>query len=285
MDLQKFSEQLSSFHSLGDSIYVSPQSKQLHLVLERVGGITSTTALLMQLLNLAVGYLESDEVYCEIGCSQGVYLIAALLDHPDSMAYAVEDFSKYADSEAIWDKLVDNLSAFELQEQVLLSSQSVEAFFSDLKETGITDKIGIYFDQGVQDYRTQLMSLLLAKSFLSDTALIVLGHTNSTSVQQAVKDFITTHPCCHLLLNLPEASELNGFSILSWDKAIASHQTTDLAVSLSKFSTHFESEPKSDAAIEDINDYYSRVNPDLLAMLPADAQLSSLSVQGMGSLP
>ncbi len=41
-----------------------------------------------------------------------------------NQAYAVEDFCKYADSETIWDKLVENLSAFELQEQVLLSSQS-----------------------------------------------------------------------------------------------------------------------------------------------------------------
>jgi precorrin-6B methylase 2 len=275
MDLSKFSQQLASFPGLGDSTHTNP------LVLEYFGGkTTSTTLLLMQVLNLAVGCLEPDEVYCEIGCFQGVnaicasqqrFAIAALLAHPDCMAYAVDDFSKYPDSEAILDKLTENLSAFELQEQVLICNQSVEDFFSNLKEINIADKIGIYFNKGSQNYRTQLMSLLLAKSFLADTALIILSQTNLLTVQQAVNDFITTHPCCQLLLNVPQANELNGFSILSWgDNAL--HRTSDVVANLSKFCTHFQYKPESDTATE-VSDYYSRINVDLLAMLPADAKL------------
>ncbi len=271
MDLQKFSQQLASFSRVGVSIDTNIGLGSFQLVLEHFGEkTTSTTLQLMQLCNLAVGSLEPGEVYCEVGCAQGANAIAALLAHPDCMAYAVDDFSKYPDSEVIWDELVENLSVFELQEQVLICNQSVEAFFSELKETGITDKIGVYFDQGSQEYRTQLMSLLLAKSVLADTALIILAQTNLTSVQQAVNDFMSTHPDCQLLLNVPEAKKLNGVSILSWG-AIAPHLRNDLVAGLSQFTTHVEAEPESNTAAE-VSHYYSRVNVDLLTMLPAYAE-------------
>jgi protein O-GlcNAc transferase len=87
-----------------------------------------TTANVMQLLNFAVRCMEPEEVYCKVGCFQGATLIGAMLEQPGRLAYAVDNFSFDADGTGI-DRLIANLSAFDLTEQVFFSGLNFEEFF------------------------------------------------------------------------------------------------------------------------------------------------------------
>jgi hypothetical protein len=92
MDYQRFIEQLPTLYDNWGQESVRPKSNQFQHMLEQVTGITTANA--MQLLNFAVDCMESNEIYCEVGC-QGATLIGALFDHPDQMAYGVNNFCKF----------------------------------------------------------------------------------------------------------------------------------------------------------------------------------------------
>jgi hypothetical protein len=47
------------------------------------------------LTNFAVGCLENDEVYAEVGCYHGATLIGALLNQPTAKALAADNFSEF----------------------------------------------------------------------------------------------------------------------------------------------------------------------------------------------
>lgn len=221
MDYQRFIDQLPAlYHNWGQES-VQPQSDQFQAVLNHVQGMT--TANVLQLLNFAVACLEPDEVYCEVGCFRGSTLIGALLNHPDRMAYAVDNFSEFDPQGENLEHLMQNLSAFHLEEQVLFCNQDFEAFFADWQALQMSDRIGVYFYDGAHDYRSQLMGLLLARPFLADRALIIVDDSNWEPVQQANWDFIAAHPQCSLVLDLPTAGNgdstfWNGLQILSWDR-------------------------------------------------------------------
>ncbi|WP_293276982.1 MULTISPECIES: tetratricopeptide repeat protein [unclassified Microcoleus] len=176
----------------------------------------------MQLLNFAVDCMEPGEVYCEIGCLRGASLIGALLEHPDCMAYAVDNFSEFDNSGDNFEKLTNNLSKFNSQDQVFFCNQDFEEFFDELEQIGLDEKIGVYFYDATYDYRSQLLALLLVKSFLADRSILILSNTNSIEVQQAVLDFTAVNPQSKILLDLPTTNFLdesfgNGISIISWD--------------------------------------------------------------------
>jgi hypothetical protein len=176
----------------------------------------------MQLLNFAVGCMEADEVYCEIGCFHGSTLIGALLDRPEKTAYAVDNFSEFDEFGENFDRLANNLCLFNLDEQVTFCNQDFEEFFFELREIQPVTKIGVYFYDGAHDYRSQLLGLLLSIPFLADKALIVVDDSNYDTAQQANWDFMAAYPQCKLLLNLPTPKNFyptfwNGIQIFSWD--------------------------------------------------------------------
>ncbi|ELR98062.1 tetratricopeptide repeat protein [Gloeocapsa sp. PCC 73106] len=58
----------------------------------------------MGLLNTAVSYLDAD-IYCQVGCQKGAYLIAALLHHGNAynnLGQLLEKQGKIAEAEAIY---------------------------------------------------------------------------------------------------------------------------------------------------------------------------------------
>ncbi len=177
---------------------------------------------IMQLLNFAVDCMEPGEVYCEIGCFRGASLIGALLDHTEGMACAVDDFSEFDDSGENLQKLTENLAEFNLEERVFFCQQNFEDFFSDLRELGSEEKIGVYYYDGRHDYRSQLLSLLLVRPFLADRALIILSEANSESVQQATRDFLAASEQSSLLFHWNSDRHFsetfwNGIIVLAWE--------------------------------------------------------------------
>lgn len=220
MDYKRFLSLLPDLYDNWGQNSVRPKSNQFQQILEQVGGMT--TANVMQLLNFAVDCMEHDEIYCEIGCFNGANLIGALLKHPSQMGYAVDNFSDFDPAGESFDKLIDNLSTFSLEEQVFVCNQDWEEFLFELRTIEAENKLSVYFYNGTRDYRTQMLGLLLVKPFLADKALIVVGNSNGSAVKQANWDFIAAHPQCQLLLNLstPEDGHCtfwNGIQVLVWD--------------------------------------------------------------------
>lgn len=221
MDYQRFISQLSDLYENWGQENIKPKLKVFEQARHQVQGMTTEN--IMQLLNFAVGCMEPDEVYCEIGTYQGSTLIGALLNHSERMAYAVDNFSEFDEDGSCQAKLLENLNKFGLEEQVYFCNQDFQQFFLELHEIGNQDKFGVYFYDGAHDYRSTLLGLLLAKPFLADQALIVLDDANWKTVQQACWDFMSASPEAKIILELPTpvarfSTFWNGIHILSWNR-------------------------------------------------------------------
>jgi predicted O-linked N-acetylglucosamine transferase (SPINDLY family) len=219
MDQQSFLDRLPQLYNHWGQDTVCPCSNQFQIALNQIQGMT--TANVMQLLNWAVACMDQDEVYCEVGTYLGSTLIGALLNQPDRVAYAVDNFAEYNPQGNNLEQLLNNIHQFGLEEQIYFYDQDFEAFFFDLRTLEEQPKIGVYFYDGAHDYRSVLVGLLLVKPFLADNALIIVDDYNWATVQQAVWDFIASHHQCVSSLELmtPVArypTFWNGIQVIAW---------------------------------------------------------------------
>lgn len=213
MDYNRFLQEIPHRYENWGQKSVKPKSPKFLEILDQFPGMT--TANVMQLLNLAVECMNPDEIYCQIGIDDGSSLIGALVDFPNQLAYAVDNFDGDDDNEEIREQLIDNLMQFNLGENLVLGDQDVEEFLLDLRQIETASQISVYFDNSHPNYRSVLLGLLHIKPILAETALIIISHSNSDSVHQATWDFIATHPQSQILLDLPTFG--NGIKVISWD--------------------------------------------------------------------
>ncbi|PSB25636.1 tetratricopeptide repeat protein [Stenomitos frigidus] len=197
MDIQQFVAHLSLLEQNWQNSPLNSLEPQFHRLLEQTASLTS--APMLRLLNDATSALAPGEVYCEVGCQQGINLIGALLHQPQCMAYAVEDVTRPNFRQASIDCLFENLTAFGLEEQVLFCGQSCEEFFAELRELGSDDRIGVYVYCGETDYRSQMLGLMLAQSFLADQSVVLISQGALNTVRQATWDFLAAYPQARLL--------------------------------------------------------------------------------------
>jgi predicted O-linked N-acetylglucosamine transferase (SPINDLY family) len=218
MDYQCFFEQLPQLCKDRESPVIRAKTSEFQAVVDQVGD--AATIQTLQLLNLAVKYLEPGEVYCQVGCFPGSHLIGALLNHPEQQAYAVEDLSELAVTTDPLSILVEHLSDFGIADQVYFSDQGVLAFFADLREAQITDKIGVYFYNGSPDYSAHLLALELVQPFLADHALIILSHSHLNEGYRASADFVAVHAQAQVLQDFTGdrwSAAGCGLQVLGWD--------------------------------------------------------------------
>jgi len=221
MNLEKFIKQLSSLYRDWELPTAYPKSNKfrdlsLHTLFYQTLGITPINT--MQLLNFAVDCMEEEEVYCQLGCLPVDSLVAALID-TNRNAYAIHDIAVQNQELGV---LSETITQFELEENIFFASEGFEKFFLDLQDIESEDKIGVFFLNQVDDYRSLFLSLILVKKFLSDRALIVLNQSKSNLVRQVAWDFFAAYPQCSVLLDLPfvkneDVSFGNGLLVLSWD--------------------------------------------------------------------
>lgn len=227
MDFQLLIEHLPQLFDQWGTSQLQPISAQFQPLVEEIGGTTTTTV--MQVLHTAIATMPADEVYCEVGCLWGANLIAALQGNPERMAYAIESPQRLGSNGEISDRLLQNLTRFNLQDQVYFCAQETDEFFADLREAGLSDRIGVFFYNGTSDYRSVFLSLLLAQPFLAEKALIILGQAELGMVRQAASDFLSTYSQASLLLDLSDQGEQPGFGqgllLLGWDAAKCSVET------------------------------------------------------------
>jgi protein O-GlcNAc transferase len=218
MDLNRFIVKLpDQFKNWGQSQTqpLSGQSEQFEQIISQIGGMTTPNVL--QLLSFGVSCLDPTEVYCEIGVFRGATLVGSLLEHPDQFGYAVDNFSESDAFGENLDHLLQNLTAYELEDRVCFCEQDFEEFFADLRRNGVEDKIGLFVYDAAHDYRSQLLGLLLAIPFLSEQALIVVLNGQFESTSQAVYDFIASHPQSKLLLDLAKQQSWQGTYAIGWN--------------------------------------------------------------------
>ena len=221
MKIQAFLETLTGCYTDWGTTAMQPKTNSFGEILEQVK--QPTTANFLQLLSAAAEYLETAETIAEIGCLGGANLIGILREHPDRLAYGVDFFS--TEDEVVEENielLQANLEEFGVLERVCFAHRTVDDFFADLTEAGMEDRFGLYIYNFEIDYRQVLMSLLLARDFLADQALIIVSNSDRSQVQQAISDFLKCEPLAKLLLDWQTTSDQvfgnHGLNIIIWDR-------------------------------------------------------------------
>jgi hypothetical protein len=177
---------------------------------------------LICLLQQFASQLKNDDCYVEIGVFQGLTLLSVAKVLNDHLAFGVDNFKQF-DRNGWNFRIVRERSEKLSINNAKIINEDYEDALNSLDNYLAGKKIGLYFIDGPHDYRSQLMCLLLARSYLSKNAVIIVDDSNYHHVRQANCDFLHTNPEFKLIFEAYSAShphnlkeEETEVSILNW---------------------------------------------------------------------
>jgi len=140
---------------------------------------------LMKLLNAAVGCMQDEEIYLEVGSYQGGSLVSALFENTQE-AVAVDNFSQFQESNSE-ETLKRNLINFEMTSRAVIRNCDYRDYLGDfMPYQNPTARVGVYFYDGAHDTQSQLDGYELALPYLADQCLIFVDDYRYPEVKESI---------------------------------------------------------------------------------------------------
>ena len=206
-------------------------------VLKQIDGLTGYSGeMLVGALQRIAQYQEhlNQGAYLEVGVFQGLTLLSVAGALSKSRAFGVDNFAQFDEDGRNRRLINERINLNRLRNVLLIECDYEDALEALGNHIGDT-KIGLYFVDGPHDYRSQLMCLLLATPFLSESAVIVVDDCNYPWVRLANRDFLIGNPSFKLIFeaytechpgNMPEEKVTlarkgwwNGVNLIAYDPA------------------------------------------------------------------
>jgi hypothetical protein len=255
--------------------------------------LSGFNANLAELLNLSTACLEPEERFLQIGCFRPYSLAAALAHNREVMAYAVEDFQKYDPSGERLEAFSAELTQYNCHEQACLCDEALDEFWQEFPMLDTPEKIGVYYYDSLPEYRSVLLGLLGVKNYLSNNSLLVITNIQEVGVNQAVQDFLLTHPEAFPLLAGAASDHgilgLGKLCLLGWrgDRVYPLLKTNKkilLHVGCGPYRPEALPEEFSSRDWQEIRlDIDAKVHPDMLAIIIDLSVVGDNSVEGIFS--
>jgi len=152
----------------------------------------SGAKILSLLKNLAEVIVSKETTSLEVGVYRGLTLLSVAGSVPDHEVYGIDNFAFFDKDGRNLDIINERMNLLNIRNARIINEDFEDAL-ENLEKFTPAKKTGLYFIDGPHDYRSQLMSLLLIKPWLTEDAVIIVDDCNYRHVRQANRDFLMTN--------------------------------------------------------------------------------------------
>lgn len=144
------------------------------------------------LKNFAAKIVNDRATYLEVGVYRGLTLLSVAATVPGSEVFGIDNFAFFDKTGTNLSIIRERMTRMNIHNATIINNDFEDALENLDRYTG-NIKAGLYFIDGPHDYRSQLMSLLLVRPWLTETAVIIVDDSNYLHVRQANRDFLLTN--------------------------------------------------------------------------------------------